>query len=193
MEKQSCICCQFLMNKSTVKVELLKPTKPKICIFMPFVDTNSHLTTKPSNFDIKCHSNCESYDRQGFFGPSLGVVRMVIYGWRFFQRKRLLWGWLPGPSRIVLKTKKKYLPCIFTHKFTNWIGDCSFANWFIGRRALPHPLCRLATIASLAVTTRARRDWPLANVLQLQQPGSPTGAGHGLLLVMAGDDLVLKF
>ena len=35
---------------------------------MPFVDTNSHLTTKPSNFDIKCHSNSESYDRHGFFG-----------------------------------------------------------------------------------------------------------------------------
>ena len=57
-----------------VKVELLKPTKPKICIFMPFVDTNSHLTTKPSYFDIKCHSNSESYDRHGFLGPTLGVV-----------------------------------------------------------------------------------------------------------------------
>ena len=35
---------------------------------MPFLDTNSHLTTKPYNFDIKCHSNSESYDRHGFFG-----------------------------------------------------------------------------------------------------------------------------
>ena len=32
---------------------------------MPFVDINSHLTTKPSNFDIKCKINSESYDRQG--------------------------------------------------------------------------------------------------------------------------------
>ena len=35
---------------------------------MPFLDTNSHLTTKPYSFDIKCHSNSESYDRHGFFG-----------------------------------------------------------------------------------------------------------------------------
>ena len=35
---------------------------------MPFVDTNSHLTTKPSNFDIKCPSNSESYDHHDFFG-----------------------------------------------------------------------------------------------------------------------------
>ena len=44
--------------------------KPKISIFMPFIDTNSHLTTKPSNFDIKCYSNSESYDRHGFFGTN---------------------------------------------------------------------------------------------------------------------------
>ena len=35
---------------------------------MPFLDTNSHLTTKPYNFDIKCPSNSESYDQHGFFG-----------------------------------------------------------------------------------------------------------------------------
>ena len=35
---------------------------------MPFLDTNSHLTTKPYNFDIKCQGNSESYDRHGFFG-----------------------------------------------------------------------------------------------------------------------------
>ena len=35
---------------------------------MPVLDTNSHLTTKPYNFDIKCLSNSESYDRHGFFG-----------------------------------------------------------------------------------------------------------------------------
>ena len=40
-------------------------------MFMPFVDTNSHLTTKPSNFDIKCHSNYESYDLHGFFGTKV--------------------------------------------------------------------------------------------------------------------------
>ena len=35
---------------------------------MPFLDTNSHLTTKPYNFDIKCQGNSESYDQHGFFG-----------------------------------------------------------------------------------------------------------------------------
>ena len=34
---------------------------------MPFLDTNSHLTTKPYNFDIKCQSNSESYDQHSFF------------------------------------------------------------------------------------------------------------------------------
>ena len=54
---------------------------------MPFVDTNSHLATKQSYFDIKCHSNSESYDRHVFLGPSLGEVSIVIYGWRFSQRE----------------------------------------------------------------------------------------------------------
>jgi len=35
---------------------------------MPFLDTNSHLTIKPYNLDIKCQSNSESYDQHGFFG-----------------------------------------------------------------------------------------------------------------------------
>ena len=59
----------------TVKVELLKPTTPKNCILMPFVETNSHLTTKIHNFDIKCQSNSEIYDWHVFLGTSLGVVR----------------------------------------------------------------------------------------------------------------------
>ena len=29
---------------------------------MLFLDTNSHLTTKPHNFDIKSQNNSESYD-----------------------------------------------------------------------------------------------------------------------------------
>ena len=55
---------------------------------MPFVDTNSHLTTKPSNFDIKCHSNSESYDRQFFLGPSLGVVRFLYLRLEVFFNDR---------------------------------------------------------------------------------------------------------
>ena len=47
---------------------------------MPFLDTNTQLTTKPYNFDIKCQSNSESYDRHGLWGPSLGGVRILYYG-----------------------------------------------------------------------------------------------------------------
>ena len=53
-------CCWWRnqeLKQETVKVELLKPTTPKKCIFMSFLDTNSHLSTKPWNFDIKSQSN----------------------------------------------------------------------------------------------------------------------------------------
>ena len=42
------------LKQYTVKVELLKPTTPKNCIFMLFVDTNSPLTTKLHIVEIKC-------------------------------------------------------------------------------------------------------------------------------------------
>ena len=38
---------------------------------MPFLDTNSHLTTKPYNLAIKCQSNSESYDQHVFFGTKI--------------------------------------------------------------------------------------------------------------------------
>ena len=44
---------------------------------MPFLDTNSHLTTKPYNFDIKCQRNSESYDRHGFFWGGQNFVLTV--------------------------------------------------------------------------------------------------------------------
>ena len=34
---------------------------------MPFLDTNSHLTTELQKVYIKCHINSESYDRHGIF------------------------------------------------------------------------------------------------------------------------------
>ena len=86
------------LKQWTVTVELLKQTTPKNCIFMPFLDTNIHLTTKPYNFDIKCQSNSKSYDRHVFLGPILERVRIFINSWRFFQQERVLWGWLAGPS-----------------------------------------------------------------------------------------------
>ena len=74
----------------------LKPTKHKICIFMAFLDSNSHLTTKPSNFDIKFHINFESYGRHSFCGTKFRVgPNFFIYGGRFFQGERVLWGWIP--------------------------------------------------------------------------------------------------
>ena len=48
---------------------------------MPFVGTNSHLTTKPDIFDNKCQNTSESLANMGFLGLSLGVVR-------FFQQER---------------------------------------------------------------------------------------------------------
>ena len=44
---------------------------------MPFVDTNSPLTTKPHNFYIRC-----------LLGPSLRVVRIFSYGVSFFSSRR---------------------------------------------------------------------------------------------------------
>ena len=55
---------------------------------MPFVDTNSHLTTKPSNFDIKCHSNSESYDRHGFFGTKFRGGQNFLFTVGGFFNKR---------------------------------------------------------------------------------------------------------
>ena len=50
---------------------------------MPLVDTNSHLTTKLRYFDIKCQSNSERHDRQGF------LVTKFIGGQIFFYNGRL--------------------------------------------------------------------------------------------------------
>ena len=73
----------------TDKVKLLKQTTPKNWIFMPFLDTNSHLITKPYKFDIKCHINSESYERYGYFGTQLRGVRifLLFLRWVFFNKR----------------------------------------------------------------------------------------------------------
>ena len=48
-------------------------------IFMLFVDTNSHLTTKPLNFDIKFQRNSESYDKHGFFGTKFKGGQNLLF------------------------------------------------------------------------------------------------------------------
>ena len=68
---------------------------------MPFVDTNSHLTNKRYNFDIKCQSNSEHYDRHIFLGSSLGWVKKFHLQWVVFPTKesnlRLTGGkWIAG-------------------------------------------------------------------------------------------------
>ena len=55
---------------------------------MPFQDTNSHLTTKPYNFGIKCQTNSESYDRHGFLGTKLmGGQNFVLTVVGFFNER----------------------------------------------------------------------------------------------------------
>ena len=55
---------------------------------MPFLDTNSHLTTKPYNFDIKFQSNSESYDQHGFFGTKFrGGQNFLLTVGSFFNKR----------------------------------------------------------------------------------------------------------
>ena len=55
---------------------------------MPFVDTDSHLTTKLHNFDIKCPSNYESYDQHGFFGTKFRCGQNFLFKVGGFFNKR---------------------------------------------------------------------------------------------------------
>ena len=55
---------------------------------MPFLDTNSHLTTKPYNFDIKCQGNSESYDQHGFFGTKFRGGQNFLIAVGGFYNKR---------------------------------------------------------------------------------------------------------
>ena len=55
---------------------------------MPFLDTNSHLKTKPNNLDIKCQGNSESYDRHGFWGTKfMGGQNFVLTLGGFFNER----------------------------------------------------------------------------------------------------------
>ena len=76
---------------------------------MSFLDTNSHLRTKPYNFDFKSQSISEIFDQHGFLRPSLGGgLDFFIIGWRIFQRERVLWGWLAGPFHMEMQMDKLY-------------------------------------------------------------------------------------
>ena len=63
---------------------------------MSFAYTNSHLTTKPYNLDIKCQSNSKSMTNTVLLGPSAGVVRIFLFTVGGFFNKREYFGaeWL---------------------------------------------------------------------------------------------------
>ena len=48
---------------------------------MLFVDTNSHLTTKPHNCYIKCQSNSQSYEWHNFLGTKFRGGQDFFYLW----------------------------------------------------------------------------------------------------------------
>ena len=58
--------------------------------FMMFLDTNSHLTTKPYHFDIMCQFNSESYNRHNLLAKFRGFRVFFIYGGRFLQQERVV-------------------------------------------------------------------------------------------------------
>ena len=67
-------------------------------IFMQFLDTNSHLKTKPYNFDIRCQCNSKSYPQYFFccctkFRKGISFFLMAA---GFFLNKREYFGadWL---------------------------------------------------------------------------------------------------
>ena len=70
---------------------------------MPLLDTNSNLTTKPYNFDIKCKCNSESYDRHSFFVPKFrgGQNFFRTVGGFYNEREN------PGTDWLVLLIQNK--------------------------------------------------------------------------------------
>ena len=66
------------------------------CIFMPFLDINSHLATNPNNFDINFQSNSESYDWHGLFGTKFrGGQNFLRTVGGFYDEREYSWAdWL---------------------------------------------------------------------------------------------------
>ena len=76
---------------------------------MLFLDTNSHLTTKPYNFDIKCQSISESCDRHGFFWtgadslvPLISKITISNKTYTFFKCLKIYWNITLGLARVEL-------------------------------------------------------------------------------------------
>ena len=92
---------------------------------MPFLDTNSHLTTKPYNFDIKCQGNSESYDQHNFFGTKFrgGQKILITVGGFYNEREYSGADW---PVLLVRNLKDlKYIcfPAVQLRKFAFFINQ----------------------------------------------------------------------
>ena len=125
---------------------------------MPFLDTNSQMTTKPYNCDIKCQSNSESYDRHGFFGTKLrGGQNFLLRVGSFFNRRDYSKADWVVPllfkntaQRRPLKTASRQL-CNFRLQTQFWlvsaawpVRSCTvFRQVFVERRRYRHLSLRL--------------------------------------------------
>ena len=89
---------------------------------MPIVDTNSHLTTKPSNFGIKFKAILSAMTDKISLGPSLRGVRIFIYTGRFLQRGSLAQPSCRGTSHVPIAPK--ITPQHLCHK--GWVVQCCF-------------------------------------------------------------------
>ena len=92
---------------------------------MPFVNTNSHLTTKPSNFYIKFQSNSKRFDRQIFFGTKFKGGQNFLFTLGGFYNKREYS--LAGPSRrgtSHVPIAPKITPQHLCHN--GWVVQCCF-------------------------------------------------------------------
>ena len=76
---------------------------------MPFLNTNSQMTTKPYNCDIKCQGNSESCDRHGFQG-GWGQNFLLTVGSFYNKREYSEADWLvPLVSNLVILPNKQFM------------------------------------------------------------------------------------
>ena len=108
---------------------------------MPFVDTNSHLTTKLHKFDIKCQSNSKSYDQHCFLGPKLGVVRFFYLQWEVFPTKESALG-LTGWTLSYIYITEKRCVVFFARLSSNASIVCETANFLVSWATEAVAYCR---------------------------------------------------
>ena len=97
---------------------------------MPFLDTNSHMTTKPYNLDIKCQCNSESYDQHGTKLRG-GQNCLLLVGGFFNEREYSGADWLVPflPKQYITHDlslpKHDELAMTIRHPFLRWrVSSC---------------------------------------------------------------------